>query len=185
MKQASCVIVHGCPSDDTDSTYNQHWIPWLKHNLETSGYTVAVPQMPKPWAPDYDAYRLVFDALTIDEDTVLVGHSCGASFLVRWLADTKKVIKKLILVAPWKINDEGNAVKELFYSYSIDAAISERVKEIVYFTSNDEEDAGKESLALFHKVLGGTIIELKDHGHFVQGHMGTDVFPELLKEIVE
>lgn len=34
---------------------------------------------------------------------------------------------------------------------------------------------------IFHQALGGEIIELKEHGHYILDHMGTEKFPELLK----
>jgi len=53
------------------------------------------------------------------------------------------------------------------------------------FTADDEEEEGKESLKIYNKSLGGKIIELKGHGHYTRGDMGTAKFPELIKEIIE
>lgn len=52
------------------------------------------------------------------------------------------------------------------------------------FTANDEEEDGKKSLKIFHDALGGKIIEIKGHGHYTLGDIGTEEFPELLKEII-
>ena len=43
----------------------------------------------------------------------------------------------------------------------IDKTIKDRVNKIIMFTSNDEEDNGKESLKIYNRALGGKIIELK------------------------
>ena len=51
------------------------------------------------------------------------------------------------------------------------------------FTADDEEEEGKKSLKIYHEALGGKVIELKGRGHYTQGDMGTEEFPELLKEI--
>ncbi|MCR4314365.1 MAG: hypothetical protein NUV84_03915, partial [Candidatus Uhrbacteria bacterium] len=67
---------------------------------------------------------------------------------------------------------------------AIDETISERVKRIVMFISDDEEEDGKKSVEIFHKALGGKLIELHGRGHFTMDSMGTDAFPELLGEIV-
>ena len=53
------------------------------------------------------------------------------------------------------------------------------------FTSDDEENEGKESLKIFHDALGGKIINLKSHGHYTLNDMGTEEFPELLKVIID
>ncbi|KKU10365.1 MAG: hypothetical protein UX61_C0014G0007 [Parcubacteria group bacterium GW2011_GWA2_46_7] len=91
--------------------------------------------MPNPWAPDYRAFRSEFEKYSVSENTTLVGHSCGCAFLVRWLGDSKQRIKKLILVAPWKIPDSGDEGKKQFYEYPIDESIKDRVQEIVMFTA--------------------------------------------------
>lgn len=190
------VIVHGCPDnierliDPKRRTYDKHWIPWVKKKLSNKGINVVVPLMPEPWKPNYKNWKKSFDKLDVDEDSVLIGHSCGCAFLVRWLGETKKKIKKLILVAPWKIADEERhkesfELKKKFYNYDIDKCVKDNVKQIIMFTSNDEEEDGKKSLKLFNNVLGGEIIELKNHGHYCLGDMGTEEFPELLEKILQ
>lgn len=191
MQPQNVIILHGCPSvqekamDPVRRTYDKHWIPWTKQQLTSRGIEVETPVMPEPWKPDYERYKAVFDALTINEQTILIGHSCGAAFLVRWLGDTKRTIAKLILVAPWKIPDPARPEKKPFYTYEIDPTVASRVTDLVIFTSNDEEEDGKKSVALFHESLGGTVIELTNHGHYTLGDMGTDAFPELIETILE
>jgi hypothetical protein len=119
----------------------------------------------------------------------LVGHSCGCAFLVRWLGETKKKIKKLILVAPWKIADKTKHQKvfesrQKFYNYDIDKSFKSQIKEVIIFTADDEEINGKKSAKIFNEYLGGKIIELKNHGHDTFGDMKTKEFPELLEEIL-
>lgn len=184
------IIVHGCPSsEDSAIDFNDpkhhahHWIPWVRSRLEEQGIEVAVPMMPEPWAPVYKAFREEFEKLTVNEDTILIGHSCGCAFLVRWLGDSKQKINKLILVAPWKVASVGNETKEAFYDYPIDQTIRDRVNQIVMFTSNDEDPRGKDSLKMYYEGFGGKIIELQDQGHYIVEHMGTEEFPELLEVI--
>ena len=55
---------------------------------------------------------------------------------------------------------------------------------MVIFTSDDEEEEGKESVTIFHSALGGEVIELKSHGHFTTESMGTEEFEELLGVVV-
>lgn len=51
------------------------------------------------------------------------------------------------------------------------------------FTSDDEEEIGKESLQVYHAALGGEVINLPKHGHYTMDDMGTTAFPELFEEI--
>mgnify|MGYP001604620846 CR=1 FL=1 len=185
------IIIHGCPSnkekamDHKRRTYDKHWIPWIKKELISRSIKTETPLMPEPWEPDYNKFKEEFEKLKITEDTILIGHSCGCAFLVRWLGETKQKINKLILVAPWKIPDKEDKFRKEFYGYKIDGMIKKRAKEIIMFTADDEEDDGKRSLEIFYKALGGKVIELNGRGHYTFGDMKTEEFPELLKEILD
>ena len=186
----NCIIIHGCPSDEERAlnpqtrTYDKHWIPWTKKELMFRGIKTETPLMPEPWAPDYEKFKKEFEKYEVNEDTILIGHSCGCAFLVRWLGETKQKIRKLILVAPWKIPDEGDKFREAFYIYPIDETIKKRVGQITIFTADNEEEDGKKSLQIFHEALDGKIIELKSRGHYTMGDMKTEKLPELLEEIL-
>jgi uncharacterized protein len=190
----NCIIIHGCPSDREKSldpekrTYDKHWIPWTKKKLEEKDIKTKAPLMPEPWYPDYEKFKKGFEKYDVDEDTVLVGHSCGCTFLVRWLSETKQKIDKLILVAPWKVPDDPAVkdykFKKTFYDYQIDETIKDRVNKIVMFTADNEVEDGKKGLEMYHKALGGNVIEIKGYEHYCLGDMGGEEFPELIKEII-
>lgn len=190
MENKKCIIIHGCPSDvekamDPEKrTYDKHWIPWTKKRLIENGIKTETPLMPSPWYPDYEKFKEEFEKKEVDENTILVGHSCGCAFLVRWLGENKKKIYKLILVAPWKIPDGDDNYRKTFYTYPIDETIRERVKEIVMFTADNEEEDGKKSLKIFHDALGGEVINLPGHGHYCLSDMGIEEFPELIEVIL-
>ena len=186
---SNVVIVHGCPDsneprDPKKRTYEKHWRLWLNDELVKRNIETSIPMMPEPWNADYSKWKDEFDKIGVNENSVLIGHSCGSAFLVRWLGDTKRKIKKLILVAPWKIAHKEDGSDKDFYGFEIDDDIKERVEEIVIFTSNNEEPDGKKSVKIFTKGLGARVVELKDKGHFTFNGMGTHEFPELLDEAV-
>ena len=192
MTRKKCIIIHGCPSDEEKAmdpkqrTYDKHWIPWIKKQLIAKGIETETPLMPSPWQPDYKKFKAEFEKHHVNENTILIGHSCGCAFLVRWLGDTKRKISKLILVAPWKIPQESKKGADThLYTYKVDLTIRDRINQIVMFTSDDEEKGGKRSLEIFHKALGGEIIELKGRGHYILDDMGTEKFPELLEKILQ
>jgi predicted alpha/beta hydrolase family esterase len=171
--------------DPETRTYDKHWIPWTAKQLTESGIDVATPLMPDPWNPVYEKFKEAFEKCEINENTVLIGHSCGCAFLVRWLGDSKRKVARLILVAPWKVTDKDDGYRKEFYEYPIDETIKNRVGRVVMFTSNTEEEDGKKSLKLFNDVLGGKIVGLDNHGHYTMNDIGTDEFPELVKEVLE
>ncbi len=185
----NCIIIHGCPSKKEDlidirKMNAKHWIPWVKKQLADKGIKTETPLMPKPWKRNYNAWKKEFEKYEINENSILIGHSCGCGFLVRWLGETKKRIKKLILVAPWKICDENDKIKKDFYDFEIDKTIIDRVNEIIMFTSNNEVDDGKKSLKIYSDALNGKVIELKNQGHYTFNDMKTTKFQELIKEII-
>lgn len=191
ITKPNCIIIHGCPSNVEKAmspetrTYDKHWIPWLKKELVARGIETETPLMPTPWNPDYEKFKAEFEKYEVGENTILVGHSCGSAFLVRWLGETKREIFKLILVAPWKIPNRDDEFQKAFYIYPIDESIKSRANKIVLFTADDEEGEGKESLKIFHQALGGEIIELKGRGHYTMSDMGTEEFPELLEVVLK
>ena len=190
MEKRNCIIIHGCPSDTPRSknpetrSYDKHWIPWLTKELNNRGIDTIAPLMPSPWKPVYADFKEEFEKYEVNQNTILIGHSCGCAFLVRWLGESKQRIKRLILVAPWKIPDEDSELKKDFYNYSIDESIKERVEEIIMFTADNEEEDGKKSLDLFHNGLGGKIINIPNYGHYCFNDIGGEELPELLEEVL-
>jgi predicted alpha/beta hydrolase family esterase len=145
--------------------------------------TVA-PLMPEPWNPDYEKFKKEFEKYLVNDQTILIGHSGGTTFLVHWLGESKQRIARLILVAPWKVSDNEKEADKPFYDYSIDETIKDRVGEIIMFTSNNEEEDGKRSVVIFQKAIGGEVISLPGRGHYVFSDMKTEEFPELLEQIL-
>jgi len=181
--KTNCIIIHGCPSNREKAmsaetrTYDKHWIPWTKDKLIALDIPTQTPLMPDPWQPSYEKFKAEFEKQEVNESSILIGH-------LRWLGETKQKIAKLILVAPWAIGKKNDEVRRAFYGYVIDPTITDRVGEIIYFTADDEDADGKESLKMIHKIIGGKIISLSGRGHYTTSDMGTAEFPELLEQII-
>jgi len=129
------------------------------------------------------------NTIYINDQSVLIGHSCGAAFLVRWLGEHDRKIAKLILVTPRKVRSKrGESIKTQesdLYDFDINPEITKRVGKIIMFTSDNSVQEGKESLQQYYEVLWGTVIELPQHGHYTLKDMWTEAFPELLEKIFE
>lgn len=184
------VIVHGSNSTERGSNESppeneRHWKPWLKKELEKRDYIVSNKLYPRDWNPSYEDYKKEFEKNKIDENTILIGHSAGGAFLIRWLFETKVNISKLILVSPGKAGSGKSSLQNL-YGKGIYSKISSYVKnEIVLFTLNNDIPSHIENVKEYEKELPCKIVFLKDKGHFTIGDMETEEFPELLEEIIK
>lgn len=190
MKTA--IIIHGMPSKEEyfetgSCSSKHHWLPWMKFNLEAKSVSTKTPEMPEPYEPNYENWKAVFEQLHIDEETVLIGHSCGGGFLVRWLSENTISVGKVILVAPWM--DPSHEEKELvtdFFDFTIDPTLVEKTKGITIFISDDDDVPMLKTVELLkEKISELKIVEFVGKGHFVEGDMGTNEFPELLKEALD
>ncbi len=181
-KISNVIIVHGCPG--TKGQENEaNWILWIKDNLGKNGIKTYNPFMPSHWKPNYKNWKKEFEKINVDENSVLIGHSAGGGFLVRWLGETGKKIKKLILVAAGKNKNERNKNLHELYSFEINSKIKDNVGKVCVFISDNEPDYRKNNAKEYVEKLGGTLIEVKGKGHFDIKGMGTEEFPELLNEI--
>lgn len=155
----------------------------LEEQLKAQGLNAIAPDMPTPWNPQYTEWKKEIEKYTITEHTLLVAHSCSGAFLVRWLLETRKKVKKLILVAPAKIPEHEQDPRKDVYNFDLPEDASYIADEIVIFISNDFPHHMK-SFELYRSSLKPRVVQLENKGHFLIFTMGTNEFPELLKEIV-
>lgn len=188
MKTA--IILHGMPSreeyfgSEGTNQSGKHWLGWLKSNLIKTGVVAGVPEMPEPYEPDYDKWRVVFEQSLIDKNTVLIGHSIGAGFLVRWLSENKVKVGRVVLVAPWL--DPNHELKNGFFDFTIDKDFIERTDGVTVFVSLDDDQEILESVERIKKDIPRVSVrEFLNQGHFTYRSMGTHEFPELLEILIK
>lgn len=179
-----CIIIHGCPpSKENVLPKDKKWMNWLEEKLREKGYNAVAPDMPTSWEPKYSEWKKEFEKYPRTEKTILVGHSCGGAFLVRWLLETGKKVKKLILVAPAKVPERDSDTRKDLYDFQLPPDASHIADERVIFISNDFPHNLK-SFEIYKKALNPRVEKLENKGHFLIFTMGTNEFPELLEEII-
>lgn len=188
MKQV--IIVHGMPSREEYfgpegvNQSHKHWLGWIGERLKEQGYVVLWLEMPEPYEPVYEKWKSVFERYVIDPETILIGHSCGAGFLVRWLSENDVRVSKVTLVAPWL--DPNRKLSNRFFDFGIDKDLVARTKGVTVFVSQDDEPEILDSVTkLKNSIPGIAVQEFSDRGHFTFGDMGTREFPELYKVLVD
>ncbi len=183
MKTA--IILHGKPSKNgylnpkRSSQSNSHWLPWIQQQLIVKGILAQTPELPEPYEPIYEKWSSVFEQFKIDGETMLIGHSRGAGFLVRWLSENKIKVGKVALVAP-SLNPFKEERKLEFFNFKIDKSLVKRTKGLTVFFSTDDEEKILETVQLIKSQLKGSKFEkFTNKGHFTFGDMKTEEFPEL------
>ncbi|MGC9669017.1 RBBP9/YdeN family alpha/beta hydrolase [Planosporangium sp. 12N6] len=187
----NAVIVHGMPSreeyydPDLPTASSHHWLPWLAKQLLVRDIPAYRPEMPAAFAPDYPTWRREFERYDITPETLLVGHSCGGGFLVRWLSEHPATrVGRVVLVAPWLDPDRGRAPD--FFAFTIDPDLAPRTDGLVVFNSDDDSDGVQRSAHLIRDTVTGTDYrEFHRYGHFCAHDLGGPRFPELLTALLD
>jgi predicted alpha/beta hydrolase family esterase len=183
MKNA--IIIHGMPgkdeyySPDYPAASNFQWLPWLQKQLLIKDVFAVTPEMPLAFMPEYNAWKREFERHDITSETILVGHSCGAGFLVRWLSEHKDVkVGSVFLVAPWI--DPDKALATGMFDFEIDPEfVSRTAGTTIYVSDNDDSDIHT-SVKLITKLASTVHVrEFAGRGHFL-----IDRFPELRDDII-
>lgn len=182
------ILIHGKPSKDEfmnlayPSPSNFSWLPWLQHELLVRGLQTQTPEMPTPYEPVYEAWRDTFEQFALHDQSVLVGHSCGAGFLVRWLSENPgRKLKKVVLVAP-SLGLDWDA--RGFFDFTLNPALQSAVKEVVIFVAKDDREGIQNAVKQIATALPATrVVTFETGGHFTGKSLGHLDFPELLEEV--
>jgi predicted alpha/beta hydrolase family esterase len=186
MKTA--IIIHGMLSKeeyydfDRPASSNCHWLPWIQKQLLLKDVVAQTPEMPVPYNPDYDSWKRMFERFQVDEQTILIGHSCGGGFITRYLSENSVKVGKVVLVAPWI--DPDKFLTTGMFDFAIDENLASKTGSFTIFSSTNDMDEVKKSVDLIkEKVKDAKIVEFQNAGHFCLEDMKNDSFPELLSEL--
>lgn len=180
MKNA--VILHG-----TFDNPRKNWFQWLKKELVKRGYKTWVPMLPnsdKPNPHNYNPYLL--GKWNFNEDTVMIGHSSGATAIINLLNSTSAHfrINKAIMVAGFKDDLDWDPTRELFPDKWDFTRIVPKASKFILIHSDNDSYVSAEHADYFKKHLGDKAVLkiMKGQKHFsVSGSPEYKQFPELLK----
>lgn len=184
------IILHGGPSKeeyydlDMPSMSNSHWIPWLQAQLLKINIPTATPEIPKAYDRNWKIWNKEVERFDITPETILIGHSTGAGFFVKYLSIHPEVkVDQVYLIAPWLDPDREFTVN-FFDDFEIDSKIVERTNGItIWYSDDDEESVIKTVKIIKDKVSGIEYKEFHNYGHFCINDLKSEKFPELLSLI--
>lgn len=189
MKNA--IILHGAPEKEFyyDPAYpsesNAHWLPWLQKELVIRDIAAQTPEIPLSYEPKWELWSNEVERYDIDPETILVGHSCGGGFWLKYLSRHPELrVGRVVLVAPWL--DPNRTLQENFFEGDLDPKLASRTQGVTVLASdNDSESVQASVLRIRQELQGINIREFEGLGHFTYDNMGGAEFPELLEEILK
>jgi Predicted esterase of the alpha/beta hydrolase fold len=191
MKKA--LLIHGWGTKN--EFYNQniptasncHWFPWLSKQLMIRDIHTVALEMPDSYYPKYEVWKKELERFELDEETILIGHSCGGGFIVRYLSENNIKIGRVILVAPWLgiSFDDSEPFDENFFKFDIDSNLAERTESIILMKSANDDLPVQSSVKILEEEIDSMkIVEFANKGHFTFRDLGSEEFPELLEEVL-
>lgn len=157
---------------------------WRSRLAEDLGedYEVFLPSMPNKTNARYEEWKIWFEKYLpyLRPELILIGHSLGATFLVKYLAEEKLPFKlKALFLISAPFGDSPDYVLGDFSPPSLLSQIKESSDNIFLFHSRDDEIVPFADLDRYAKILtdAKTCI-FEDRGHFNQ-----ESLPEILELI--
>lgn len=189
------IIIHGGDSYKTQEEYfdflKNHEVTkeyfQSRHGWKTTieevlgpDFDVLQPRMPNPENAKFDEWKIWFERMFdfLDGEVILIGHSLGGMFLVKYLEqnDFPKKIKQLHLVAP-----PHNLTKDIADFFLPDSLenVSKQAEDITLYFSKDDPTVPFSEMENYKKQLPeASLVVFEDRGHFKQSE-----FSELILNI--
>ncbi|HRY36280.1 MAG TPA: alpha/beta hydrolase [Candidatus Magasanikbacteria bacterium] len=192
------IVIHG---GDSFNSYKQYFsnLKNIKINFEKmfrkgwkdglpkmlgKNYQVIMPSMPNKSNARFEEWKIWFEKLFpfLNREVVLVGHSLGASFLLRYLSENKfpKKIKATFLVsAPYQQKGMRTDLGDDFRFGQDMSLLIKQSPRLVFYQSQDDKVVPVSDFEKFKDLFpGACFVEFKDRGHF-----GQENFPEIVRDI--
>lgn len=184
-------IIHGwdgCPEEG--------WFPWLKKELEDKGFSVVVPQLPKPDEPRIGNWVLKLKEVVEEpnEQTYFVGHSMGCQAIARYLETLPDNIKVggVVFVAGFfkrltNLEDDEivNSVSQEWLTTPLSfEEVKAHLKNSVAIFSDNDPYVPMDNKDDFVNGLNSKVIIEHNKGHF-SGSTGMKELQVVLDAVVE
>lgn len=181
MKKA--VVIHG-----TMGSPMGNWFPSVATSLRGAGFQTFVPQFPTPSGQTLENWLRHFQAEVgeLNQDSLLIGHSVGAVFVLRLLERLKTPIDTAVLVSGFTGVlglPEYDALNATFVAGAFDwRQIQSNAKNVICLCGDKDPYVPFEQGMEIADALGVENLVVNDGGH-LNAEFGFDSFPRLLEEL--
>ncbi len=176
------LIFHG-----TMGSPKGNWFLWLQDHLMLQGWQVAVPALPTPEEQSLHNWKQALKKQVpgFQEADVLIGHSCGGTFVLKLLEEGIIQPKQALLVGTVidMINNEFDALNKSFIDESFDwPSIKENCDNTVVFHGDNDPYVPLSQAEEISEKLNAPLQIIKNGGH-INTDSGYTEFPEILNFI--
>lgn len=173
------LIIHGMQGKNTD-----HWYPWLKQQLSKSGFQVKCPNFPNN-LESKEHELLDFAQKLINKNTIIIGHSSGASLALR-ISEQNKIYGSVLVSGLFEDLGYKEEQKTGMFSHSWDwRQIRENQNWIIQFNSDNDPYIPTEHFEKLSKHTQSEHIVLPGKRHFGDPEDSPEKFPEILEILKE
>lgn len=167
MTKKDVIILHG-----TMGSPEGNWFPWLKSQLDND-YNVYIPKFPTPDNQSKDNWCSVLrdEAPEFGKDTILIGHSIGATLMMHILEMVGDPLYKSIFVCP-VIDEIGNAEYDALNKTFVEKmpdydwlSISNNAGDCTIFMGDNDPYVPSWHAECLQDQIGGELIVVEDGGH--------------------
>jgi predicted alpha/beta hydrolase family esterase len=162
---------------DIERKKGRAWKDWLIWSLEDS-HDFIFPDFPLRNNADYEIHKIIFEKYFVkfnDEDLIVVAHSLGTIFILKYLLENGfvKKIKQLHLVAPFIANelqpaDDVEDTGSFTFDYKNVSEVAKFCKEIHIWHSTDDTVCDfKNAEYLREKIPSAELHTFTNRGHFL------------------
>ena len=170
----------------------ENWFPWLEGKLSEKKINCVIPSFPTPEHQNYTDWEMLMDYYvdlgTINEDTVLIGHSCGALFIAKYLSTHAIKVKGVIFVSGYTrfVSDYPlmDALNDSFYVDNASMNVRPFANSIVAYYGDDDPNIPQEKLREFAEATGAESKCIHNAGHF-NASAGFFEFVDVLETIMK
>ncbi len=167
---------------DFEKMMSEGWKDTLGKKLGKE-FEVVLPKMPNSFNAKYLEWKIWFEKIApfFESKVVLIGHSLGGIFLVKYLSENKfpkRILATFLVAAPYDDKDSDYSLADFALKKDLRLLQNQSEKLFVYQSQDDDVvpflDFGKYKKAL----LNASFREFNNKGHFRQEN-----FPEIIQEI--
>lgn len=161
------------------------WKEWLGTGLG-SAYEVLLPRMPNATNAVYEEWKIWFQKVVslLEDDAVLVGHSLGGIFLVKFLNEGRfpvRVRATFLIAAPFHDDlHSGESLASFALLGDTLTQFLEHAGAVYLYQSTDDTVVDVSHMKEYQKVLRGATVRLFDD----RGHFNLETLPELVEDIL-